>query len=118
MMDIGIPAGKIDLESLQAAALQACGLLKALAHPARLLLLCQLSQAERCVSELESLTGIRQPTLSQQLTVLREEQLVSTRREGKQVFYSIVSEPALAVMQVLYQQFCKDEKDAKKGTQK
>ena len=45
-------------------------------------------------------------TLSQQLSVLREERLVSTRREGKQIFYRIDSDAALAVMQVLYQQFC------------
>ena len=49
---------------------------------------------------------VSQPTLSQQLGVLREEQLVSTRREGKQIFYRIDSPEALAVMQVLYEQFC------------
>jgi ArsR family transcriptional regulator len=74
----------------------------------RLLLLCQLSQGEYCVSELESLLQIQQPTLSQQLGVLREEQLVATRREGKQIFYQIASKEALAVMQVLYEQFCKN----------
>ncbi|WP_034349317.1 ArsR/SmtB family transcription factor [Noviherbaspirillum massiliense] len=104
----------IDPEALQAAALQACGLLKVLANPDRLLLLCQLSQGEYCVSELESLTGIRQPTLSQQLTVLREEELVSTRREGKQIYYSIASKEALAVLQVLYKLFCKDGKGGRK----
>ncbi len=101
---------QIDLMKLQAAAGQACGLLKALANPDRLLLLCQMTQGEYSVSELETVTGIRQPTLSQQLTVLREEQLVNTRREGKQIFYSIASQEALAVLQVLYQLYCpKDE---------
>ena len=96
----------IDMTGMRQAAMQASGLLKALANPDRLLLLCQLSQSEYNVGELESLTGIAQPTLSQQLGVLREERLVCTRREGKQIFYSIASKEALAVMQVLYEQFC------------
>ncbi|OGB20942.1 MAG: transcriptional regulator [Burkholderiales bacterium RIFCSPLOWO2_02_FULL_57_36] len=108
------PSREIDLERLSAAATQACGLLKVLSNRDRLLLLCQLTQGEYCVSDLDALTGIRQPTLSQQLTVLREEQLVSTRREGKQIFYTIASKEAMAVMQVLYSQYCNDGKDTKK----
>ena len=96
----------IDTDALQLAASQACGLLKVLANQNRLLLLCQMTQGDYCVSDLESMTGIRQPTLSQQLTILREEQMVSTRREGKQIIYSIASKEAMAVMGVLYQQFC------------
>ena len=99
---------------MRRAATTASGFLKALANPDRLLLLCQLSQGEQCVSELESLVGIQQPTLSQQLGVLREEQLVNTRREGKQIFYSIASQPALAVLQVLYQQFCTPDRKKKR----
>lgn len=95
-----------DLRHMRAAAAQACGLLKVLGNPDRLLLLCQLSQGEYNVGELESRLGIFQPTLSQQLAVLREEKLVDTRREGKQIFYRIASPAALALMQVLYQQFC------------
>ena len=101
-----IGAQKLDMQAMRLAATKAGGLLKALANPDRLLLLCQLSQGEHCVSELEDLLSIQQPTLSQQLGVLREERLVNTRREGKQIFYSIASKEALAVMQVLYQQFC------------
>ena len=96
----------MEMQAMRLAVTQASGLLKALANPDRLLLLCQLSQGEQCVSELQNLLGIVQPTLSQQLGVLREERLVSTRREGKQIFYSITSKVALAVMQVLYAQFC------------
>lgn len=99
-------AENLDMQAMQLAATKASGLLKALANPDRLLLLCQLTQGEHCVSELEGLLGILQPTLSQQLGVLRQEGLVTTRREGKQIFYSIASNEALAVMQVLYQQFC------------
>ncbi|MGT2508864.1 metalloregulator ArsR/SmtB family transcription factor [Cupriavidus basilensis] len=96
----------IDLGTMQAAAAQACALLKVLANQDRLLLMCQLSQGELCVSDLEARLGIRQPTLSQQLGVLRENGLVTTRREGKSIFYSIASQQALAVMAVLYEQFC------------
>lgn len=101
---------QIELVKLQAAAGQACGLLKTLANPDRLLLLCQMTQGEYSVGELETMTGIRQPTLSQQLTVLREEKVVNTRREGKQIFYSIASQEALTVLQVLYQLYCPKEK--------
>ncbi len=100
----------LDLSTMQAAAAQACALLKMLANPDRLLLMCQLSQGELSVGELEERLGIRQPTLSQQLAVLRENGLVTTRREGKSIFYSIASQEALAVMAVLYEQFCANTK--------
>jgi DNA-binding transcriptional ArsR family regulator len=96
----------IDLSAMQASAEKACALLKALANPDRLLLMCQLSQGELCVSDLEEQLGIRQPTLSQQLGVLRDNSLVETRREGKSIFYSIASNEAMALMAVLYDQFC------------
>ena len=95
-----------DLLKLEAAAGEAGKLLKALSNPDRLLSLCQMAQGEFSVGELELMTGIAQPTLSQQLTVLREEDLVTTRRDGKQIFYTIVSKEALAVLQVLYQLYC------------
>jgi DNA-binding transcriptional ArsR family regulator len=101
----------IDIEQLRQAAGLACGLLKVLANPDRLLLLCQMSQGEYCVSELEAMTGIRQPTLSQQLTVLRDEEMVATRREGKQIYYRIASREAMAVMTVLYELYCATGKD-------
>lgn len=97
---------RLDIEQLRDNAGAAGQLLKALANPDRLLLLCQLSQGERNVSELEELLGIGQPTLSQQLAVLRREALVETRREGKQIHYRISSPAALAVINTLYQLFC------------
>ncbi len=95
-----------DVVNLHAAAEQASKLLKAISNRDRLVLLCQMTRAECSVSELEAITGIQQPTLSQQLTVLRTEALVNTRREGKQIFYSLASNEALAVLQVLYQLYC------------
>lgn len=63
------------------------------------------------MGELEKLLGIVQPTLSQQLGVLRDEGLVSTRREGKNIYYRIDSPQALAVINVLYVQFCRTPKE-------
>ena len=97
----------IDPERLRAAADEAVGALKLLANTERLLLLCQLSQGEFSVGELEEQLDIHQPTLSQQLGVLREEGLVETRRDGKHIFYRVRSPQALAVLQVLYEQFCR-----------
>jgi DNA-binding transcriptional ArsR family regulator len=98
--------GVEDLARLQASAEKACALLKALAHADRLVLLCRLTQGEFCVGELESDLGIRQPSLSQQLGVLRQEGLVETRREGKHIHYRLASEDALAVLQVLHERLC------------
>jgi DNA-binding transcriptional ArsR family regulator len=98
----------LELSDMRQAAGRACNLMKVLSNPDRLMILCQLSQGEKRVGELEDLLGIVQPTLSQQLTVLRDEQLVSTRRDGKNIYYSINSPQALAVIQTLYQQFCSD----------
>jgi DNA-binding transcriptional ArsR family regulator len=101
------PNPPLDFELMRVKATQASDFLKTLANPDRLLLLCQLSQSEMCVSDLEVTVGIKQPTLSQQLTVLRTESLVKTRREGKKIYYSISSQDALSIMQLLYDQFCK-----------
>ena len=100
----------LDIEQLRRSAGEACGMLKVLANQDRLMLLCQMTQGEYCVSELEEMTGIRQPTLSQQLTVLRDEAMVNTRREGKQIYYTIASKEAMAVMQVLYELYCGEGK--------
>lgn len=105
-LEIQKPAS-FDADAMHVAAKAASSLMKLMANPDRLLLLCQLTQNEKSVGELESLTGIQQPTLSQQLTVLRAAKLVSTRRDGKNIYYSIASDSAMKVMQVLYQEFCK-----------
>lgn len=91
---------------LRDSASKACALLKALANEDRLLLLCQLTQGERNVGELEALSGIRQPTLSQQLGVLRDEGMVHTRRMGKFIYYSLASFEVVSVMQTLSGLYC------------
>lgn len=93
-------------KQMQQAAYSASQLLKSLSHPDRLMLLCQLTQGEFCVSDLEQRLGLQQPSLSQQLGILRKEGLVDTRRAGRQIYYSVSHPQALAVLQVLYQQFC------------
>ena len=98
------------LQELAAAAQEAASLLKSLANPDRLLLLCNLVEEECNVSALETLTGIRQPTLSQQLGVLRDEGIVETSRDGKFIFYRVASAPALAVLRTLYDNFCRPQK--------
>jgi DNA-binding transcriptional ArsR family regulator len=103
-----------DLAALQASAEKACALLKILAHTDRLVLLCRLAQGEFCVGDLESDLGIHQPTLSQQLGVLRQGGLVDTRREGKNIYYRLASEDAAAVMEVLHQRLCGPVKTSRK----
>ncbi|MCW2255539.1 DNA-binding transcriptional ArsR family regulator [Providencia alcalifaciens] len=94
------------LSAMKHASIQTSSLLKTLGNPDRLLLLCQLTQGEACVSELETSLGIQQPTLSQQLTVLRNEELVITRREGKRIYYAIGDEKLLTLLNTLYQLYC------------
>lgn len=93
----------------RASASKACAMLKILANEDRLLILCQLIQGKKNVGQLEQLIGIRQPTLSQQLTVLREEKLVSTERKGKYIFYSLASPEAIQIMLTLFELYCQDK---------
>ena len=99
-------SASLDLDSMRAHASEAVTMLKLLGNEDRLMLLCQISLQERTVTELEQLTGITQPTLSQQLGVLRREGLVSTRREGKFIWYQLADTRALQLMQVVHQLFC------------
>jgi DNA-binding transcriptional ArsR family regulator len=96
----------IDMSLMRQNADNACRMMKTLANRDRLMLLCQLSQGEKCVGELEQITHIQQPTLSQQLAILRKEEVVSTRRDGKQIYYKLSSPIAIAVMELLYATYC------------
>ena len=99
----------LSTEALRSAASQAVAALKVLANEDRLLLLCQLAQGEMCVSDLEQALGIRQPTLSQQLGVLRSEEVVQTRREGKSIYYSVADPAMLEILHLLYRLYCPQE---------
>ncbi|MCL2297284.1 MAG: metalloregulator ArsR/SmtB family transcription factor [Proteobacteria bacterium] len=91
---------------MKAQAEKAVSLLKLLGNEDRLLLLCQIAQGEVCVGRLEDVLKIGQPTLSQQLGVLRRAGLVVTRKEGKQVYYRMADESAIAVINTLYGLYC------------
>lgn len=97
-------AAQLRAQSANAAA--AAALLKSMANADRLLLLCALVEGELSVGELGERSGLQQPSLSQQLAVLRREGLVATRREGKFVHYRIASSSVAALLTVLYQEFC------------
>lgn len=76
-------------------------LLRALAHAVRLQILCSIKDQEHAVGEIEDLTGIAQPGLSQQLGILRKAELVKTRRDGKQIFYKVDSDRMLLASDLL-----------------
>ena len=86
---------------------RASSFLKALAHESRLMILCILAEDEKSVSELEDILNLRQPTVSQQLARLRADGLVSTRRDGKTIYYKLASAEARVVIGAIYDVFCK-----------
>lgn len=88
------------------------GLLKTLSHPVRLMLVCALVENEFSVGEMEEEIGVGQPTLSQQLGVLREAGIVETRREAKQIFYRLTDAKAAELVGALYRIFCGKEERA------
>jgi DNA-binding transcriptional ArsR family regulator len=96
----------MDMERMHAAAGAASDLLKALANRHRLLILCQLIERERSVGELAEFLGIRDSTVSQHLALLRRDGLVSARRDGQTIWYSISRGPARAVLETLYRAYC------------
>ncbi|MEA5098079.1 MAG: metalloregulator ArsR/SmtB family transcription factor [Burkholderiaceae bacterium] len=103
---------ELDIALMRAAAGRATGVLRTLANEDRLLLLCQLSQGEKSVGELEGLLDVHQPTLSQQLGVLRNEGIVHTRRDGKRIYYSVADDKILALLNTLYQLYCPNAQGA------
>jgi len=95
------------LRRLEKNAHKACDLLGAMANTSRLMILCQLADGEKSVSDLQPLIGLSQSALSQHLGVLRRKHLVRTRRAGQSIYYSLASGEATAVMSTLHAQFCR-----------
>lgn len=95
------------LRRLEKNAHKACDLLAAMANTSRLMILCQLADGEKSVSDLQPLIGLSQSALSQHLGVLRRKHLVRTRRDGQSIYYSLTSGDAAAVMGTLHEQFCR-----------
>ena len=97
---------KIQVNDMLAAADEASGLLKALANRHRLIIVCQLTEKERSVGELAVLLKIRDSTVSQHLALLRKDGLVTARREGQTIWYSIGSPQARELVRTLYRVYC------------
>ena len=97
----------IDPARMRVAADEASELLKSLANRHRLLILCQLTEAERSVGDLAAFLKLRDSTVSQHLALLRREGLVQARRDGQTIWYAIASAPARQVLETLFEIFCK-----------
>ena len=96
-----------ELDRMVDNAKRASDFLKALAHESRLMILCILAEGEKSVGDLEALLELRQPTVSQQLARLRADGLVSTRRNGKTIYYSLASDEARVIIGAIYDVFCR-----------
>ena len=94
------------LTELHGMASHACELLKAMANEWRLMILCQLSEGEKTVSELQALLGLSQSALSQHLAILRRERIVRSRKHAQSVSYSLAGDEATRVMESLHDVFC------------
>jgi DNA-binding transcriptional ArsR family regulator len=99
-----------DIDMLLSNAHEASEFLKALSHEVRLLILCFLIEGEKSVGEIEKMLDLRQPAVSQQLARLRADNLVETRRDGKNIYYSLARSEVRDVIQVLHDSFCRPRK--------
>jgi DNA-binding transcriptional ArsR family regulator len=97
---------KMNIDVMEAAADSASDLLKALANRHRLLIICQLIDGERSVGDLAEFLGLRDSTVSQHLSLLRRDGLVSARRDAQTIYYSIASDPAREILTALYRVYC------------
>jgi DNA-binding transcriptional ArsR family regulator len=97
---------RLDIDAMMDSAHEASEFLKALAHEGRLLILCLLIDGEKSVGEIEEILSLRQPAISQQLARLRADGLVETRREGKNVFYSLARSEVRDIVGTLHRSFC------------
>lgn len=96
----------MNMADMRANAKRASELLKSMSNPARLMVLCQLTEGEKSVGELEQAVSMSQSALSQHLAVLRQRQLVATRRSGQSIYYSLSGVEASAILKALYELFC------------
>jgi DNA-binding transcriptional ArsR family regulator len=97
---------KSDIEQLERNAEEASNLLKAMSNERRLLILCHLAGGESSVGDLERRVGLSQSALSQHLAVLRDKNLVTTRREAQTIYYRLASREAEAIMGTLWDLYC------------
>lgn len=95
-----------DFDRMVSNATRASNFLKAISHEGRLMILCHLVSGEKSVTELEELLSARQAAVSQQLSRLRLEGLVTPRREGKAIYYRLADERPRRMLEVVYELFC------------
>ena len=95
-------------EAMRAHAADASRLLKALANEKRLMLLCLLAEGERSVGELNARLELSQSALSQHLAILRDDGLVTTRREAQSIYYGLANGPAQRIIDTLHGIYCGD----------
>ena len=95
-----------EIEQMMRNAFDASNFLKAISHEGRLMILCHLASGEKSVTELERLLSARQAAVSQQLSRLRFEGLVTPRRDGKAIYYSLADNRAIRILDVVYDIFC------------
>tara|TARA_R110002051_G_scaffold83650_9_gene148347 strand:- start:29652 stop:29987 length:336 start_codon:yes stop_codon:yes gene_type:complete len=98
-----------DIDKMMRAAQEASNFLKAISHEGRLMILCHLTTGEKSVTELEGLLSARQAAVSQQLSRLRLEGLVTPRRDGKVIYYRLTDDRPKQIMEVVYELFCKTD---------
>jgi len=87
---------------------QVSAILKQLANPYRLMILCSISTGELTVGDLNNQVDLSQSALSQHLAKLRESEIVTTRRESQTIYYRIANKKIKYLLEVLQQQFCED----------
>jgi ArsR family transcriptional regulator, virulence genes transcriptional regulator len=97
---------KIKTEIMSQAADVAVELLQSLGNRSRLMIMCQLLEGEKSVGQLAEFLQARESTVSQHLALLRKDRLVTTRRDGQTIFYSISSDPARRIIELLYEIYC------------
>lgn len=97
-----------EIGTMRSNATRAADFLKAISHEARLMILCHLVSGEKSVTELEQLMSARQATVSQHLSRLRLEGLVTPRRDGKAIYYRLADDKSRRVLDVVYDIFCRD----------
>jgi DNA-binding transcriptional ArsR family regulator len=102
----------MEINDMYANAGKATVLLKAMANQHRLMILCLLNDGERSVSELNKQIAIPQSSLSQHLSQLRREKLVTTRRDAQTIYYSLASAEVQAIITTLYQVYCAPKQTA------
>ncbi|MDG3085436.1 metalloregulator ArsR/SmtB family transcription factor [Vibrio hannami] len=96
----------MDIEKMQINAEEVSDLLKTMAHPDRLLVLCQLTKGEVGAGKLQACSSLSQSAFSQHLTVLKKHKLVSVRKESQQVFYSLADHRVSDLIKSLHTIYC------------